>query len=614
MAALHRRARAEGGLDVELELLTSAGAHVPVAVAIAPVVGASTDAVDVVETLTDVSGRHAVESERRAAVERGVALEQEALRRVAGTVSAEQDPRRVFAQVAEQARRVLSATSAVVVRFEPEGRATVVGAAGGSSRSGPRLGSRMPLEGAGVVARVHRVAAGGPPPGGDDDGAAVAAGSVGVPVHVAGGCWGAVCAFGPDTSAPEARRRLVRFAELVGLAIASADARRDAGRAASLDALTGLPSARSFRERLASEVERARRHGRELGLVLLDVDNFARINEIHGQEVGDGVLRELSRRLGEVARTGEMIARVGGEEFGWIVPEAGGLGAYAAAERARAAVARAPFGAAGRITLSAGVCDLAQSPGGGGELYRLADVALYWAKANGRDATFRYSPEVIQVLSAEQQAGTLARAQAVSAIRVLARAVDAKHPDTRRHSERVAGLAHRLAGELGWSDEARHRLREAAMVHDVGKISIPDAILLKEGRLDESEYARVTRHAAAGAEIVAGILDAEQVDWVRHHHERLDGEGYPDRLRDAQISDGAAILAVADAWDAMTRSRSYRDALGDDEAMAECRRVSGRQFRPEVVDALEDLWRRGEISDAALAQSPDATPGGTAGR
>ena len=169
---------------------------------------------------------------------------------------------------------------------------------------------------------------------------------------------------------------------------------------------------------------------------------------------------------------------------------------------------------------------------------------------------------------------------------MLARAVDAKHPDTRRHSERVAGLAHRLADALGWTDEARHRLREAAMVHDVGKISIPDAILLKEGRLDGSEYARVTRHAAAGAEIVAGILDAEQLDWVRHHHERLDGEGYPDRLRDAQISDGAAILAVADAWDAMTSDRPYRSGMKEEKAEAILRSGAGEKWDASVVDAF----------------------------
>jgi HD-GYP domain-containing protein (c-di-GMP phosphodiesterase class II) len=256
------------------------------------------------------------------------------------------------------------------------------------------------------------------------------------------------------------------------------------------------------------------------------------------------------------------------------------------------------------------VCDLAESPGGGGELFRLADIALYWAKTNGRDVTFRYSPEVVQVLSAEQRAGQLERAQAVSAIRVLARAVDAKHPDTHEHSERVADLAVLIAQELGWPEERLGSLRGAAMVHDVGKISVPDAILLKAGRLDEDEYERVKRHAAIGAEIVADILSPEEVAWVRHHHERVDGMGYPDGLAGEEISEGAYVLAVADAWDAMTGNRSYRVSLTPEEAMSECRRVAGRQFPARVVDALARLWRRGAIGPhGAVGVDPAHGPG-----
>jgi diguanylate cyclase (GGDEF)-like protein/putative nucleotidyltransferase with HDIG domain len=426
-----------------------------------------------------------------------------------------------------------------------------------------------------------------------------------------------VIAFGIDEAERGAEAKLVRFAELVDLAVASADARQQLGRAASTDPLTGLPNERSFKERLAAEVERARRHDRELGLVLFDVDDFTRVNDQHGRRVGDRVLRELAQRLRGCLRTGEMLARVGGEEFAWIVTETGGMGAFAAAERARAAVADRPFDGVGRLSISAGVCDLAESPGGGGELFRLADVALYWAKANGRDATFRYSPEVVQILSAEQRAGQLERAQAVSAIRVLARAVDAKHPDTREHSERVADLAVLIAQELGWTGERLASLRGAAMVHDVGKISVPDAILLKSGRLDEHEYERIKRHAAIGAEIVAGILNPEEVAWVRHHHERVDGRGYPDGLAGDEISEGAYVLAVADAWDAMTGSRSYRASLSPGEALAECRSVAGRQFPTRAVDALERLWRRGLIGphgrvapDPARALSADDPAGG----
>lgn len=614
MADLYRRVLREGSAEVDLELDRPGGGRLPVIVSAAPMRDESGVVSGIVETVKDVSEREAAEAARRAAeVEQQVAREQEALRQVATAVAAENEPRRVFAQVAEQARQILGASSAAVVRFDRGERATVVGAAGGTSRSGPPLGSRLPLEGGGVAARVYRGAARPEAARGRGDDVEVAGGGVGAPVATKGRLWGAVCVFGADRPTADTMGKLARFAELVALAIASADARQQLGRLASTDHLTSLPNKRSFQERLAAEVERARRHGRELGLAVFDVDEFKRINDQHGHQVGDRILRELAARLAGVIRSGEMLARVGGEEFAWIVPETGGLGAYAAAERARSAVGQRPFAGVGTVTVSAGVCDLSQSPGGGGELFRLADVALYWAKANGRNATFRYSPETIQVLSAEQQAGQLERAQAVSAIRVLARAVDAKHPDTRRHSERVAELALKLALELGWSAERARSLRDAAMVHDVGKISVPDDILLKPGPLTDDEYTAVKRHASIGSEIVAGILNAEQVDWVRHHHERVDGRGYPDGLRGEELSEGASILAAADAWDAMTRTRSYRAAMSSGDAIAECRAASGSQFPEPVVDALERLLRSGVLAVGRGGHWSDldpADPGG----
>lgn len=594
MEAVFRAAQEGVTGEIDLEVVRPSGQRIPVIAAVSALRGAG-GVTGVVETLKDASERRAAEHARRAAaVEQQVAREQEALRQVATAVASEQEPRRIFAQVAEQARRVLGADSAAVVRFEGP-RGTVVGAAGGAARTGPPLGARLPLEGGGIAARIRRDAA--TTPGGPTAAYSAVSGAVGAAVHARGGLWGAVCVFGGEDDPAEAGTKLARFAELVGLAIASADARQQLNRLASTDHLTGLPNKRTFQERLAAEVERARRHDRDLGLVLFDVDDFKRINDRFGHGVGDRILRELAERLGRVVRTGEMLARVGGEEFGWILPEASGIGAYSAAERARAVVAEQEFGEVGKVTVSAGVCDLAQAPGGGGELFRLADVALYWAKSNGRNVTFRYSPEAIQVLSAEQQAGRLEQAQAVSAIRVLARAVDAKHPDTRRHSERVAEIALRIARELGWAPDRVATLRDAAMVHDVGKISVPDAILLKPGRLDREEYEQVKRHASVGAEIVAGILNSEQIDWVRHHHERIDGRGYPDGLDGTQLSEGACILAVADAWDAMTRARTYSSAMSGTEALAECRRVAGRQLHADVVGALERLWRRGELED-----------------
>ena len=170
---------------------------------------------------------------------------------------------------------------------------------------------------------------------------------------------------------------------------------------------------------------------------------------------------------------------------------------------------------------------------------------------------FRYTPQTGALLSGEEHAFRLEAAKTLAALRALARAVDAKAPSTQRHSERVAQLAAELATTAGWSPRRVALLRDAALVHDVGKIGVPDRILRKPGQLTDSEYEQVKTHAALGAEMLAGMLGYEQLYWIHHHHERHDGHGYPGGLTAAEIPEGAALLAVADAWDAMTVARPY---------------------------------------------------------
>ncbi|MGD9571477.1 MAG: diguanylate cyclase [Thermoleophilia bacterium] len=236
-------------------------------------------------------------------------------------------------------------------------------------------------------------------------------------------------------------------------AITAAGLYQDLGDRAARDPLTGLPNHRVFHERLETEVARAARHGRPLSVALLDLDHFKLVNDAHGHQAGDRVLVEVARRLTGLARAEDVIGRVGGEEFALILPESDAMAAYAAAERARRAIAATPFGEVGPLTASIGICDLAHATTSG-ELLRLADGALYWAKAHGRDVTYLYSPDVVHELSAEERAERLERAQALAALRALARAVDAKDRSTREHSTRVAALAHALAVRRGWSAEA----------------------------------------------------------------------------------------------------------------------------------------------------------------
>jgi HD-GYP domain-containing protein (c-di-GMP phosphodiesterase class II) len=185
-------------------------------------------------------------------------------------------------------------------------------------------------------------------------------------------------------------------------------------------------------------------------------------------------------------------------------------------------------------------------------------------------------------------------------------------------------LACLLADRLGWSQARLEALHQAGLVHDVGKIGVPDAVLLKPGILGDRDYEHVKRHAPLGAEIVQDVLTAEQVSWVRGHHERPDGQGYPDGLRGEEIPEGASLLALADAFDVMTVRRAYCEPKAVDTAVAECVELVGRQFTAAAVDALVGLrddgrlttftdhgWhRRTARGDREPVLAPALTPGG----
>jgi diguanylate cyclase (GGDEF)-like protein len=215
---------------------------------------------------------------------------------------------------------------------------------------------------------------------------------VAAPVVLRGGVWGALLVTGPAPGvAPHAAERLAPFADLLSLAAATFETRSHLASLAGTDALTGLGNRRAFDALLASEVERAQRHGDPLGLVLLDIDHFKAVNDRHGHQRGDRVLAEIGRRLVAISRRGEAVVRLGGEEFAWVLPRTAGEGSEAAARRALAAVSGRPFEGVGRVTISAGVCELADA-GDAEEMLRLADVMLYRAKADGRDRVRRHAP------------------------------------------------------------------------------------------------------------------------------------------------------------------------------------------------------------------------------
>lgn len=520
--------------------------------------------------------------------------QQAALRELAVAVAEMRAPEVIYELVAKQAAEVAGVNSGAVVRFRVDRVAEVVGSWHMGSR---HTGSLIPLDGtAGVaiVARTGRPArTTGPEPTSARERATSAptSDSVAVPICVRRELWGSLLVGArPEEQIPsDVEERLGIFADLVGLAITNTDTSARLLSQATGDPLTGLLNHRAFQERVESEVGRAQRYGRPLALVLLDLDYFKLINDAYGHQAGDAALLQVARLLESGARTGDVIGRIGGDEFGLLLPETTAEDALVIAERWAAQFRAAPVGVAAHLTMSAGVCDLTHA-NGSRELLQLADGALYWAKSQGRDTVVLYSPEVVYELSDSDRADRMQRMQALLAIRSLARSLDAKEYPNAEHSERVAGLVRRLAEAAGWPSERVAQLAEAAQIHDVGKICIPDAVLLKPAPLTPDEYELVKGHAALGAQIAHQALGDEQALWIKQHHERPDGSGYPEGLAGAQISEGGALLALADSWDAMTTVRSYSSAKAKREALAECLSLAGRQFSPTACKALAEIF------------------------
>jgi diguanylate cyclase (GGDEF)-like protein len=506
------------------------------------------------------------------AILHGPAVTRSTEQRIQDAVAVEPDPVELFSVVAEEIALDLGIPAVAVVRFETEGFGTVVGAVEPRGSADLVPGTTVALDDeapAGTVFATGKAAPGA------------------APVLVGSRLWGTIVAEGGNA------RRLLELAVAAQPAIAFADTSARLGALATRDQLTNLPDHRSFHEQLRSEARRAERHERALSLVLVNVDGFRRINAEHGRLAGDRVLAEIGRRLAATVRNGELVARISTDHFGWILPETEGLNGWIAAERARRALAAAPIQGVGTVTASAGVCDF-EDAAGADNLLALAEVALARAKESGGDVTFRWSTELDEGAAGDQQDGNGSHVR----LRALAQELDAEDPGTEGHSERVARLCEKLALSSGWTPERAIRLAQAAALHDVGKLGIDEEVLRKPGPLSDAELEQIRNHPDTGAELAVNALDEEQLDWIRHHHERWDGAGYPNGVAGEAIPAGARLLALAEAWDAMTSSRVYEDALALGDAVAECKRERGKQFAPEAVDALERLWTLGALNGA----------------
>ena len=345
---------------------------------------------------------------------------------------------------------------------------------------------------------------------------------------------------------------------------------------AELDPLTGLRNRRGFEQGL----ERRRA---PLALLICDLDHFKRVNDTLGHPVGDDVLRTFADLLRECTREEDVAVRLGGEEFALVLSGVGEREALAVAERLRREVATTFRDFPVPISVSVGIADGTRDQGSEA-LVRAANRALYAAKRLGRDRCVVHHAETLAMLDAlaDDRAG-----EQLAAAMLLAETLDLRDVATARHSETVGRYAEQIALELGLAPVQVERVRVAGVLHDIGKLGISDAVLLKPGRLEPHEWDEIQRHPELGARILEHANLRDVASWVLSHHERLDGLGYPRSLGGDAIPLEGRILAVADAYEAMTADRPYRAALSAREARAELRRGTGTQFDAHVVAAFE---------------------------
>jgi diguanylate cyclase (GGDEF)-like protein len=365
-----------------------------------------------------------------------------------------------------------------------------------------------------------------------------------------------------------------------------------------VDELTGLFNRRHFEERLKEEIGRHARYAGEFSVLMLDLDSFKAYNDMYGHPSGDELLRRMAALVRGSVRDSDQAFRYGGDEIVVILPETSVDDARGVAERIRENIAAEMETRQLGVTCSIGLASYPSDGVMSGELLDTADTALYYAKNTGGNRVYVSSSIFADPAPAVVNDG---RKSGLSAVYALSAAVDARDHYTYGHSRRVNTYAVALAEAIGLSPDEVSRVSTAALLHDIGKIGVPDKILNKKGKLDDEEWKAIKSHPRLGANIVGNVPSlASCMSGILYHHERWDGTGYPEGLRGEVIPLASRILAVADAFAAMTSPRPYREALEEDQVLAQLRREAGKQFDPTLVEAFIGLI------EAGLPSRPDA--------
>ncbi|MDI6785215.1 MAG: diguanylate cyclase [bacterium] len=372
-------------------------------------------------------------------------------------------------------------------------------------------------------------------------------------------------------------------------------------KAATTDSLTGVLNYTQFLNLLNVEFERTKRYFTDLSCLIIDMDNFKKVNQEFSFSFGDKVLRDIADCIISSCRKSDIIARFGGEKFIILLPNTNYQCALIVAEKLRRKIEYHTFSDKDntvKLTLSIGVSSVMEDGAKAPKfLIENAQRAVSVAKDEEKNKVLLFKDIIVARNRMEFKESEIVDLQErilditqdtkeiyIESLRALIVALEAKDPYTKEHSVNVSKLSYLVAKELNLSETQSEIIKTAGLLHDIGKIGISDTILLKKGALTEAEAKIIHMHSIYGVNIIHPItILSEEQPIVLYHHERMDGKGYPEGIQGKRIPIGARILNVVDSFDAMTSPRSYRGSLTMKDAIRELVDCSGTQFDPEIV-------------------------------
>lgn len=356
--------------------------------------------------------------------------------------------------------------------------------------------------------------------------------------------------------------------------------------AARTDMLTGLLNSHGLEEVLATEIERARPDAQRVGLMTVRVGGLGKLSRQLGHAAADEALKEVGHLLDESTRRIDKVGRVSATEFALVLPETDEHTGFLLAEQILVRLRRTYRERAATLKVSIGVAVFPKHAAKAEELMQASTAAAAVGDTLGSDRAVVYSADVEDAMAADTGVTPKEGRVHLTTVLSLAEVLDLRDARNANHSMAVARYCELLGTQLGLPEQRVHRLRLAGMLHDIGKVGLPDSILEKAGPLSPDEWDQVRRHP----EMAARILGAKELtdirEWVLARHEQPDGHGYPQGLSGDEIPLESRILAVAESFDALTSERPYRPAKNREEAIAEMGRYVGSQFDGAVVDAL----------------------------